>query len=123
MSQPSKTKSPSPRIIKHGTPDTSFASSPFAKSVGTPSSPFKAGLSAFPALPEEDEYAGFDDTWNYDYGAAAGTATAGPSGSGGHYRSASSSSRRRTPSQASRHESSGGVEEDLEDFFERGTLK
>lgn len=122
MSQSAKTKAASPRI-KQGTPDTSFAASPFAKSMGTPSSPFKASLSAFPALPEEDEYAGFDDSWNpstnYNLDAHAG-----PSGTaGGHHRSASASSRLRTPSMSSsRHESTSGVD-DLEDFFERGTLK
>ena len=54
----------SPRAYNGLSPDMSFAASPFASSAvkGTfsPSSPFKAGLSAFPPLRSVDD---FDDSW------------------------------------------------------------
>lgn len=120
MSQATKTKAPSPRI-KNGAPDTSFAASPFAKGAGTPSSPFKASLSAFPALPDLDEYAGFDDTWTPDFTSSISADQAGPSC---RPRQPSTTSRRR-PSQAGRHTSQGslGGAEDLESFFEDGNFR
>lgn len=120
MSQAAKNKAASPRV-KNGTPDTSFAASPFAKGAGTPTSPFKATLSAFPPLPQVDEYAGFDDTWRPDSYEGQDN-EAGPST---RMRGVSNASRRRTPSYASSHapqRSLGGVD-DLEAFFESGTLK
>lgn len=121
MSQATKTKAPSPRI-KNGTPDTSFAASPFAKSAGTPTSPFKASLNAFPALPELDEYAGFDESWTPDFTRPADTSQAGSSS---RSRTKSTASRHRRPSQGGRHASqrSLGGAEDLESFFDDGSFK
>jgi hypothetical protein len=88
----------SPRV--YPSPNTSFAASPFANSAvkGTfsPSTPFKAGLSAFPPLRGVD---GFDDSWE-----PAPAPQAGPS---------STAALRRIEDFASPFE-----DDDLESFFD-----
>lgn len=120
--------SPSPRVMPLRSPAMGFNSSPLAQGLGTPSTPFKAGLKAFPSIVQEaeDDYSGFDDTWRRDYEMPMndGMPSAGNSRFGTIRRN-STTMRPRTSSQSNRHMHSyslGGAQ-DLEDFFDTGILR